>query len=174
MPLSLSNTIGFAQFPLLKGREVWEYQWKYLIFLIFFRQKTHFLGIRGGMIKMTILLPVPHMAPIWCQLVSIKKVSKSTKWHFKSEIWSALCRDRFLRVSLDGIIDTPEVIQCGGRMTKDSFLFSSVLAFSLHFFQCQNLNLTSNGIHQILSLVQQIHSVVVLLNCNTYPFLRSS
>ena len=55
MPLSLSNTIGFAQFPLLKGRELWEYQWKYLIFFIFFRQKTHFLGIRGGMLKMTIL-----------------------------------------------------------------------------------------------------------------------
>ena len=47
-------------------------------------------------------------------------------------------------------------------MTKDSFLFSSVLVFSLHFFQCQNLNLTSNRIHKILSLVQQIHSVVVI------------
>ena len=35
MPLSLSNTIGFAQFPLLKCRKLWEYQWKYLNFLYF-------------------------------------------------------------------------------------------------------------------------------------------
>ena len=53
MPLSLSNTIGFAQFPLLKGRELWEYQWKYLNFLYFSDKKTHFLGIRGGMLTMT-------------------------------------------------------------------------------------------------------------------------
>ena len=45
MPLSLSNSIGFAQFPLLKVRELWEHLVK----------KTHFWGIRGGMIKMTIL-----------------------------------------------------------------------------------------------------------------------
>ena len=51
MPLSLSNTIGFAQFPLLKGRELWEYQWKYLIFLYFFETKGAFFGKYGGNAK---------------------------------------------------------------------------------------------------------------------------